>query len=67
MVWAVRDADLRARAGEFVCVFGASGSGKSTLINLVAGLDHADAGRIGPGGPMAVDPALSRNRLVGGL
>ncbi|MEW2386477.1 ABC transporter ATP-binding protein [Micromonospora sp. NPDC047707] len=45
-VWAVREADLRARAGEFVCVFGASGSGKSTLLNLVAGLDQADEGRI---------------------
>ncbi|MEU8258658.1 ABC transporter ATP-binding protein [Micromonospora inaquosa] len=45
-VWAVRDADLRASAGEFVCVFGASGSGKSTLLNLIAGLDQADAGRI---------------------
>ncbi|MBB5958621.1 putative ABC transport system ATP-binding protein [Saccharothrix tamanrassetensis] len=45
-VRAVRDADLTAHQGEFVCVFGASGSGKSTLINLIAGLDTADAGRI---------------------
>jgi putative ABC transport system ATP-binding protein len=45
-IWAVRDAHLRARPGEFVCVFGASGSGKSTLLNLIAGLDTPDDGRI---------------------
>jgi ABC-type lipoprotein export system ATPase subunit len=45
-VWAVKDANLTAHTGEFVCVFGASGSGKSTLINLIAGLDSADRGRI---------------------
>jgi ABC-type lipoprotein export system ATPase subunit len=45
-VWAVQDANLRARHGEFVCVFGASGSGKSTLINLIAGLDTPDSGTI---------------------
>lgn len=45
-VWAVRDASLTARAGQFVCIYGASGSGKSTLISLIAGLDTADAGQI---------------------
>ncbi len=45
-VQAVRGANLTAHQGEFVCVFGASGSGKSTLVNLIAGLDTADAGRI---------------------
>lgn len=29
--------------------------------------DQLGALGLGPGGPMAVDPALSRNRLVGGL
>lgn len=32
--------------GEFVAVMGESGVGKSTLLNLVAGLDAADAGEI---------------------
>jgi putative ABC transport system ATP-binding protein len=42
--------DFTARAGEFVCVYGASGSGKSTLLNLLAGLDLADSGEIRVGG-----------------
>lgn len=45
-VWAVRGADLRACAGEFVCLFGASGSGKTTLLNLIAGLDTPSAGSV---------------------
>lgn len=45
-VWAVREANLTADAGDFVCVFGASGSGKSTLINVIAGLDSPDCGEI---------------------
>jgi putative ABC transport system ATP-binding protein len=45
-VWAVREANLTAHAGDFVCVFGASGSGKSTLINVIAGLDSPDCGQI---------------------
>lgn len=49
-VWAARDVDLVAYAGELVCVFGTSGSGKSTLLNLVAGLDLPDCGEIEVGG-----------------
>jgi putative ABC transport system ATP-binding protein len=45
-VRAVRRVNIRAHAGEFVCVSGASGSGKSTLINLIAGLDTADSGSV---------------------
>ncbi len=32
--------------GAYVAIMGESGVGKSTLLNLVAGLDHPDAGRI---------------------
>jgi NitT/TauT family transport system ATP-binding protein len=41
---AVDNLSLDMRVGEFVCVVGPSGCGKSTLLNIVAGLDHADAG-----------------------
>ncbi|WP_433062787.1 ABC transporter ATP-binding protein [Dactylosporangium sp. CS-033363] len=45
-IWAVREASLTAYPGEFIAVFGASGSGMSTLLNLIAGLDAPDEGRI---------------------
>ena len=41
-----RDVDLDLDSGDFVAVMGESGVGKSTLLNLVAGLDRADAGSI---------------------
>jgi putative ABC transport system ATP-binding protein len=42
--------DLAVHAGEVIAITGESGVGKSTLLNLVAGLDRADAGRITIGG-----------------
>lgn len=41
---ALRDADLRVRPGEFVCLIGASGCGKSTLLRIVAGFETATRG-----------------------
>ena len=38
--------DLALDAGEYVAIIGESGVGKSTLLNLVAGLEPADAGSI---------------------
>jgi putative ABC transport system ATP-binding protein len=38
--------NLDLAAGEYVAVMGESGIGKSTLLNLIAGLDRADAGSI---------------------
>jgi putative ABC transport system ATP-binding protein len=54
-VWAVRDVTLTADAGELVLVSGASGSGKSTLVNLIAGLDRPDCGRIAVAGTEVTD------------
>jgi putative ABC transport system ATP-binding protein len=38
--------NLELAPGDYVAVMGESGVGKSTLLNLVAGLDRADAGTI---------------------
>ena len=38
--------DLAVAKGEFIAVMGESGVGKSTLLNLIAGLDSADAGQV---------------------
>ena len=37
---------LELAAGEYVAIVGDSGIGKSTLLNVIAGLEPADAGRI---------------------
>jgi len=38
--------DLELRQGEYLAVMGESGIGKSTLLNLLAGLDKPDSGRV---------------------
>jgi putative ABC transport system ATP-binding protein len=38
--------DLEIRRGEYLAIMGESGVGKSTLLNLLAGLDAADSGRV---------------------
>jgi putative ABC transport system ATP-binding protein len=40
------DLNLELARGEYLAVMGESGVGKSTLLNLLAGLDHADRGRV---------------------
>ncbi len=45
-VRALRGLDVELAPGEFVAVMGPSGCGKSTMLNLVAGLDQVDEGRI---------------------
>jgi putative ABC transport system ATP-binding protein len=37
---------LRLAAGEYLAIMGESGVGKSTLLNLLAGLDRPDSGRV---------------------
>jgi putative ABC transport system ATP-binding protein len=38
--------DLELRQGEYLAIMGESGVGKSTLLNLLAGLDTPDSGRV---------------------
>lgn len=38
--------DLRVEPGQYIAIRGESGVGKSTLLNLIAGLDTADAGTV---------------------
>jgi putative ABC transport system ATP-binding protein len=38
--------ELELRPGEYLAVMGESGVGKSTLLNLLAGLDRPDSGRV---------------------
>ena len=42
----LRQLSLRLNAGDYVAIVGESGVGKSTLLNLIAGLDRPDGGRL---------------------
>ena len=42
----LREVSLKLDTGEYVAIVGESGVGKSTLLNLVAGLDRPDSGRL---------------------
>jgi sulfonate transport system ATP-binding protein len=53
-VLALADLTLTVGVGEFVCLVGASGCGKSTLLNLLAGLDHPQAGSVETRGRVAL-------------
>jgi NitT/TauT family transport system ATP-binding protein len=59
----LEDISLSLHKGEFVVLLGPSGCGKSTILNLVAGFNKPDRGRVvaGETGPPA--GAGSRNDL----
>ena len=42
----LQQVSLSLKAGEYVAIVGESGVGKSTLLNLIAGLDRPDGGRL---------------------
>ena len=42
----LQQVSLTLKAGEYVAIVGESGVGKSTLLNLIAGLDRPDGGRL---------------------
>jgi ABC-type sugar transport system ATPase subunit len=52
---ALRSIDLDVHAGECLVLLGPSGCGKTTLLRVLAGLEHADAGRISIGDRVVTD------------
>ena len=42
----LRSVSLRVGGGEYIAIVGESGVGKSTLLNVIAGLEPADAGQV---------------------
>ncbi len=56
----LKDINLEVREGEFLAIVGFSGSGKSTLINLMAGLEFPDQGRVSAFGEKVTGPAPER-------
>lgn len=57
---AVGPVDLDVAPGEFVCLIGPSGCGKTTILNLVAGLERPDAGRVLMNGRPITEPGADR-------
>src|SRR3954462_15159116 len=53
---AVDGIDLEIPEGKLVTLLGPSGCGMTTTLRLIAGLERADAGVIGIGGPVAAGP-----------
>lgn len=45
-VYAVRNADIEIKKGEFAAIIGKYGSGKSTLLHMLGGLDYPTSGRV---------------------
>ena len=46
----LRDISIDGPAGEFLALMGPSGSGKTTILNLIAGIDRPDAGKVSVNG-----------------
>jgi putative ABC transport system ATP-binding protein len=61
----LRGLSLRLKPGDYVAIIGESGVGKSTLLNLIAGLDRSEGGRLALDGTDYADldeDALTRLR-----
>ncbi len=61
-VQALDEVTLSVGEGEFVCLVGPSGCGKTTILNLIAGLEFPDSGRVTVDGMPVGGPG--RDRMV---
>ena len=61
-VLALDHISLQVNEAEFVCIVGPSGCGKTTLLNIIAGLEKPDSGRVLADGKPITSPG--RDRLV---
>ena len=59
-VEALCDVSIVVNEGEYVCLVGQSGCGKTTLLNLIAGLDAPDSGRVLVDGKPVSHPGRDR-------
>lgn len=59
----LEDVSLTLEKGEFVVLLGPSGCGKSTILNLVAGFNQPDSGRVLSGGEPVRKPGPSRGMI----
>ncbi|WP_298260984.1 ABC transporter ATP-binding protein [uncultured Litoreibacter sp.] len=56
----LKDVNLEIKDGEFIAILGFSGTGKSTLMNLIAGLEMPDAGKVSFKGAPITGPGPER-------
>lgn len=56
----LKNIDFQVKEGEFVAILGFSGSGKSTLMNLIAGLELPDSGKVTFKGQVITGPGPER-------
>jgi len=59
-VKALNDVSLEVSRNEFVCLVGPSGCGKTTLLNIVAGLEPFDSGKVTMHGEGIIGPGPER-------
>lgn len=53
----LRDVSLFVEKGEFICLLGSSGCGKTTLLNMIAGFEKEDEGKIFIDGQLVESPS----------